>query len=136
MRVNFVIVQFAPGGPIDQVIAQIEGQGDVTGRVSGPGGEAMQPSDGGRTRGTRGLDPQIIEQLERQFGFDKPLHERFVMMMGNYLTFDFGDSFFRARRVVDVVLEKMPVSISLGRSEEHTSELQSLMRISYAVFCL
>src|SRR3546814_565777 len=74
----------------------------------------MQSSDGGRTRGTRGLDPQIIEQLERQFGFDKPLHERFVMMMGNYLTFDFGDSFFRARRVVDVVLEKMPVSISLG----------------------
>lgn len=118
MVLNFAIVQFAPGGPIDQIIAQIQGQGDVSGRISGQGGEISAPStsssDSGNTRGTRGLDPEFIRQLERQFGFDKPLHERFVTMMGNYLVFDFGDSFFRARSVVDLVLEKMPVSISLG----------------------
>jgi microcin C transport system permease protein len=118
MVLNFVIVQFAPGGPIDQIIAQIEGKGDTTARVSGQGGgeagAAPQASDSGQTRGTRGLDPELIAQLERQFGFDKPLHERFLTMMGNYVVFDFGDSFFRARRVVDLVLEKMPVSISLG----------------------
>ncbi|GHD56904.1 microcin C ABC transporter permease YejB [Thalassobaculum fulvum] len=118
MVLNFVIVQFAPGGPIDQIIAQIEGKGDTTARVSGQGGgeagAAPQASDSGQTRGTRGLDPELIAQLERQFGFDRPLHERFLTMMGNYVVFDFGDSFFRARRVVDLVLEKMPVSISLG----------------------
>lgn len=118
MVLNFVIVQFAPGGPIDQIIAQLQGQGDVSGRVSGQGGEISAPSssssDRGSTRGTRGLDPEFIAQLERQFGFDKPLHERFVTMMGNYLVLDFGDSFFRARSVVDLVLEKLPVSISLG----------------------
>jgi microcin C transport system permease protein len=119
MVINFTIVQFAPGGPIDQIISQIQGTGvDATARVSGQAGGEMAASatspDGGRTRGTRGLDPQLIAQLERQFGFDKPLHERFLTMMGNYLVFDFGDSFFRARRVIDLVLEKMPVSISLG----------------------
>ena len=116
MVINFIIVQAAPGGPIDQVIAQIEGRGDVTGRFSGQGGgeTAAAPSGEGQSRGTRGLDPQFVEQLEKQFGFDKPLHERFVTMMGDYLTFDFGDSFFKARSVTDLVLEKMPVSISLG----------------------
>lgn len=116
MVLNFVIVQFAPGGPIDQVIAQIEGRGDVVGGLTGQQSETsgQQSSSDGRTRGTRGLDPQLIAQLEKQFGFDKPLHERFVKMMGSYLVFDFGDSFFRARSVADLVLEKMPVSISLG----------------------
>ena len=116
MVLNFTIVQFAPGGPIDQIIAQLEGRGDAVGGLTGQQSDTVgqRSSDDGRSRGTRGLDPELIAQLERQFGFDKPLHERFIQMMGNYLVFDFGDSFFRARGVTDLVLEKMPVSISLG----------------------
>jgi microcin C transport system permease protein len=124
MLVNFLIIQAAPGGPIDQIIAQIKGNAiSATSRIGGGGGELSQAGGGpqsqtgGETshyRGARGLDPEFIKQLERQFGFDRPLHERFVKMMRQYLVFDFGNSFFRDRRVVDLVLEKMPVSISLG----------------------
>ena len=120
MVLNFVIMQAAPGGPIDRVIAQIEGQNtDATARISGnasSAGETSAPRSDGSTssRGARGLDPELIQRLERQFGFDKPLHERFFEMIGNYLRFDFGDSFFKSGSVIDLVLEKMPVSISLG----------------------
>lgn len=129
MVVNFVIVQFAPGGPVEQVIAQVTGTAvDATARVSGTsggaevgGGQAAQPGgtrdggDGGsRYRGAQGLDPEFVRQIERQFGFDKPAHERFFLMMGNFLTFDFGQSYFRDQQVIDLVLEKLPVSISLG----------------------
>jgi len=123
MILNFLIVQVAPGGPVEQMIAKSRGAvvsaSDRAGGGSGgdagakaapaPGGEAA-----GRYRGARGLDPVFIKQLEKEFGFDKPLGERFVMMIGNYLRFDFGKSYFRDTRVVDLVLEKMPVSISLG----------------------
>ncbi|RLA33410.1 MAG: microcin ABC transporter permease [Gammaproteobacteria bacterium] len=130
MLLNFIIVQAAPGGPVEQIIAQIQGLDvEATARVSGASGEetgggqsrqagrtgaatGAQPT--GRYRGAQGLDPEFIAQLERQFGFDKPAHERFFLMMGNYLRFDFGDSFFRDRSVIDLVLDKMPVSISLG----------------------
>ncbi|WP_207485857.1 microcin C ABC transporter permease YejB [Arenibaculum pallidiluteum] len=123
MITNFVIVQAAPGGPIEQMLAQLEGTAvEATARIGGSGGEGGQQQAAtaaagdatSRYRGARGLDPRFIEELERQFGFDKPLHERFLQMMGNYLVFDFGTSYFRDRRVVDLVLEKMPVSISLG----------------------
>ncbi len=121
MVINFVVVQLAPGGPVEQAIAQITGEGaDITARVTREGaGETLQisqqgASETGRYRGAQGLDPEFIAELERRFGFDKPLHERFLQMMGNYLVFDFGESFFRDRKVVDLVLEKMPVSISLG----------------------
>ncbi len=125
MTINFLIVQTAPGGPVEQMIAQLQGTAvDATARISGGGGgdsgaapaaESAAASDAtSRYRGARGLDPKFIEELERQFGFDKPLHERFLTMMGNYLVFDFGTSYFRDRRVVDLVLEKLPVSISLG----------------------
>jgi microcin C transport system permease protein len=123
MIVNFVIVQFAPGGPVDVVIAQIKGTVvDPTQRFTGGQGEQLQNNRGNRQttgeaakyRGARGIDPQLIKELEKTFGFDKPMHERFLLMMGRYLTFDFGTSFFRDRRVVDLVIEKMPVSISLG----------------------
>jgi microcin C transport system permease protein len=128
MVINFAIVQLAPGGPVEQIIAQITGT-DVgaTSRIGGTGGteagrtgqQAGQGASGavsiiGKYRGAQGLDPEFIKQLEVQFGFDKPLHERFVLMMGNYLRFDFGTSYFRDEDVVDLVLEKMPVSISLG----------------------
>ena len=123
MITNFLIVQAAPGGPIEQMLAQLEGTAvEATARISGGGGDTGQqvaaPATAGdatsRYRGARGLDPRFIEELERQFGFDKPLHERFLQMMGNYLVFDFGKSYFRDRRVVDLVIEKLPVSISLG----------------------
>src|ERR687897_248666 len=125
MVINFVIVQAAPGGPIEQMLAQLQGTGvDATARIGGPSGGSdlppqAQQSGGGeqitdRDRGAQGLDPEFIKQLEKQFGFDKPMHERFLQMMGNYLVFDFGTSYFRDQRVVDLVLEKMPVSISLG----------------------
>ncbi len=124
MLVNFVIIQAAPGGPVEQMIAQIKGEGGgALERITGAGGElaggeqAQAPTAGGpasKYRGARGIPPELIEELERQFGFDKPAHERFVKMLRNFLVFDFGDSFFRDRPVVDLVVEKMPVSISLG----------------------
>ncbi len=118
MMINFVIIQVAPGGPVEQIIADLTGTGaDITGRVTRTDvGETLQQSnaDGGTYRGAQGLDPEFIKELERRFGFDKPLHTRFLEMMGNYIRFDFGDSFFRDRAVVDLVLDKMPVSIPLG----------------------
>ncbi len=120
MVINFVIIQVAPGGPVEQIIAELTGTGaDITGRVTRSDvGETLQqaPAEGGAGgyRGAQGLDPEFIEELERRFGFDKPLHTRFLEMMGNYIRLDFGDSFFRDRAVIDLVLDKMPVSISLG----------------------
>jgi microcin C transport system permease protein len=124
MVINFVIIQVAPGGPVEQVIAQLTGEGvEATSRVTRASGE-LAPGSGQATtgeasstskyRGAQGLDPAFIAELERQYGLDKPMGERFLIMMGNYIAFDFGESFFRGRRVVDLVIEKMPVSISLG----------------------
>ena len=122
MVINFMIIQTAPGGPVEQVIAELTGEGSaITERVTRSGtGETLQArtavGSGGASkyRGAQGLDPEFIKELERQFGFDKPLHERFLQMMGNYIVFDFGESYFRNRSVIDLVLDKMPVSISLG----------------------
>lgn len=126
MIMTFAIVQFVPGGPIERIIAQIQGTAvDATARIGGgQGGDgavrSAEPGSFGdagmavKYRGAQGLDPEFIKKLEVQFGFDKPPVERFLLMMKNYLTFDFGDSYFRDRPVVDLMLEKMPVSISLG----------------------
>jgi microcin C transport system permease protein len=121
MIINFVIVQAAPGGPVEQVIAELQQVGGAAAeRVSRAGGDfagsASTPATGETTsyRGAQGLDPEFIKELERRFGFDRPAHERFLLMMKSYATFDFGTSFFRDRSVVDLVIEKMPVSISLG----------------------
>ncbi len=119
MVVNFTLVQFVPGGPVEQIIAQIEGQGDVFAGFAGGGdaGAGSEPAGGvfdDKYVGARGLPPEFIAELEKEFGFDKPPLERFLGMMGNYLTLDFGESYFRSISVIDLVLEKMPVSISLG----------------------
>jgi microcin C transport system permease protein len=117
MVINFVLVQFVPGGPVEQVIANMQGQGDVFEGFAGSGSDAGEDSTraGGEDYvGARGLPPELIEDLERQFGLDKPPLERFVNMMWNYMRFDFGESYFRKIEVTDLVLEKMPVSISLG----------------------
>ena len=122
MVINFVVIQAAPGGPVEQLVAQISGKGvEATARVSGGAGEMRAPPGAGggeavtgRYRGARGLDPEFIKELERLYGFDKPAHERFFQMMRQYLTFDFGRSYFRDETVVDLILEKLPVSISIG----------------------
>ncbi|SCY91115.1 microcin C ABC transporter permease YejB [Paracoccus tibetensis] len=113
MLINFTLTQFVPGGPIEQIAAQIHGEGDVFRNITGGGAEAGQQALSGY-EGARGLPPEFIAQLEREFGFDRPPVERFFVMIGNYLTFDFGRSWFRSISVVDLVLEKMPVSITLG----------------------
>lgn len=115
MLINFVLVQFLPGGPIEQIVANLTEEGSATERFTGGGSEAFDRSvDGEGYQGARGLPPEFIAQLEQEFGLDKPPVERFFIMMGNYLTFDFGESYFRSISVVDLVLEKMPVSITLG----------------------
>ncbi|KKB07346.1 microcin C ABC transporter permease YejB [Devosia chinhatensis] len=120
MAVSFLITQFAPGGPVEQALANLSGvSGGVEERLtgSGTGDFATQQSGQGNAsgyRGSQGLPPELVERIERQFGFDKPPIERFFSMIGNYLRFDFGQSYYRDISVIDLVLEKMPVSISLG----------------------
>ena len=113
MIINFSLVQFVPGGPIEQILAEIQGEGDAFAGFAGGGAEV---AGGGSEEyaGSRGLPPDFIEELEREFGFDKPPVERFLDMLWNYMRFDFGESYFRSISVTDLVLEKMPVSISLG----------------------
>jgi microcin C transport system permease protein len=125
MLISFIIIQFAPGGPVERMIAQLTGtdvsatarigggQSDIAGGQTGVG-QANQEGGQSSYRGSQGLDPEFIKQLEKQFGFDKPAHERFLMMMKNYLTFDFGKSYFRDVSVLSLIKEKLPVSISLG----------------------
>ncbi|SEH90058.1 microcin C ABC transporter permease YejB [Paracoccus alkenifer] len=114
MLVNFTLTQFVPGGPIEQIVARVQGEGDVFRNISG-GGDAGQGTGGSeRYAGAQGLPPEFIAELEREFGFDKPPVQRFLSMLGNYLRFDFGQSWFRSISVVDLVVEKMPVSITLG----------------------
>jgi microcin C transport system permease protein len=125
MLISFAIIQFAPGGPVERVLAQLQGNGaDATARIGGAsgsetatGGAAIGGGDQSanfKYRGAQGLDPEFIKKLEVQFGFDKPVHERFLLMMRNYLMFDFGRSYFRDVSVIELIKEKMPVSISLG----------------------
>ena len=120
MLLNFIIIQFAPGGPVENTIARLQGiDVGATERVSGGNQDAIDTqnnfiSSNNKYVGAQGLDPKIIEEIEKMYGFDKPAHIRFFIMIKNYLTFDFGNSFFQDRKVIDIVLEKLPVSISLG----------------------
>jgi len=120
MVLNFVIVQFAPGGPVEQIMSRLEGTGvSATARFGGPAGSEVSggeqgAGEGGTYRGRQGLRPELVAQLKKQFGFDQPAPVRFVKMMGNYLTFNFGDSFFKDRSVISLVIERLPVSISIG----------------------
>lgn len=120
ITLNFFIVQFAPGGPVEQAMAQMQGiDNSAVDRISGGNQQdigASSASDAGSSnyRGSQGLDPAIIKAIEKRFGFDKPLLERYVMMLKNYLLFDFGESFFKGSDVADLVIDRLPVSISLG----------------------
>jgi ABC-type dipeptide/oligopeptide/nickel transport system permease component len=115
MVINFLLVQFVPGGPVEQVIAQMQGEGDVFGGFAGGAEDAtLNEGEGEGYAGARGLPPEFIDELEAQYGLDKPPLQRFLDMMWNYMQFDFGESYFRSISVTDLVLEKMPVSITLG----------------------
>ncbi len=127
MLISFAVIQFAPGGPVERMIAIVTNSDvSATGRFGGGGGDGFsggtdsQVGQGSaeaassKYRGAQGLDPEFIAELERQFGFDKPAHERFLLMIKNYLTFDFGNSYFRDVPVLQLIKEKLPVSISLG----------------------
>ncbi|MBY0530636.1 MAG: microcin C ABC transporter permease YejB [Xanthobacteraceae bacterium] len=123
MLVSFLVIQFAPGGPVEQAIAQLTGADVSTSdRLNRSGGELYRQNNpsgsfdttSSRYRGAQGLDPQIIKDLEKQFGFDKPAHERFLLLLWNYARFDFGRSYFHDAQVLDLIVQKMPVSISLG----------------------
>ncbi|WP_298259917.1 microcin C ABC transporter permease YejB [uncultured Litoreibacter sp.] len=116
MIVNFTLTQFVPGGPIEQVIANLEGSGDVFEGISGGTNDSQfdNLSTDSKYEGARGLPPEFIAELEREFGFDKPPLQRFLNMMWNYLRFDFGESYFHSKNVLEMVLETMPVSITLG----------------------
>ncbi len=111
IAINFVIVQFAPGGPVEQMIAELKGRGDMSSRLTGARSDF---SGAGSYRGARGLDPAIIEDIKRTFGFDKPPLTRFSDMIRGYLRFDFGKSFFRGQTVLQLLLQRLPVSVSLG----------------------
>jgi len=116
MVLNFALTQFVPGGPIETIIARMEGGGNAFESIAGSNADADVGREAGDSAypGASGLSQDFIEDLERQFGFDKPPVERFLAMMWNYMRFDFGESYFRSISVVDLVLEKMPVSITLG----------------------
>lgn len=129
MILNFIFVQWAPGGPVEQMIATLTGTGsDASQRFTGAGAgdtmgasttattstTLMQGTDSGRYRGAQGLDPELIAKIEKLYGMDKPPITRFFQMIGNYLTFNLGESFFRSASVMDLVWQKLPVSISLG----------------------
>src|SRR3954471_20098714 len=111
IAINFVVVQFAPGGPVEQMMAEMRGKGDMSSRL---GSATSEFGNSGSYRGARGLDPHVIADIKKMFGFDKPPLTRFLDMVGGYLRFDFGRSFFRDQSVVQLILQKMPVSISLG----------------------
>ena len=125
LLINFIIVQAAPGGPVEQIISQIKGhnvdatariggtdQGDVSSKNLNIQNQATDVSS--KYRASQGLDPEFIAELEKYYGFDKPPHERFFIMIKKYLKFDFGESYYKGKKVIDLILEKMPVSISLG----------------------
>src|SRR5881398_912421 len=121
--VSFIVVQFAPGGPVERVLAQLSGADTGgTSRVSGGGGDfgprgqvgASADAVSSKYRGAQGLDPDFIKKLEAQFGFDKPAPERFALMVWNFSRFDFGKSYFRDVSVIQLIKEKLPVSMSLG----------------------
>jgi microcin C transport system permease protein len=123
MVINFLIVQAAPGGPIEQIVAKLQGTSvEATARISGSGGDvqnaqAMHPRSeavNSSYPGAAGVDPELIAELEHQFGFDEPMYKRFFKMIWNYARFDFGKSYFRDETVFHAVVSRMPVSVSIG----------------------
>lgn len=119
ITLNFFIVQVAPGGPVDRILGEMHGlEGEVLDRITNANQSEVSndfsASDESKYRGAKGLDPEVIAAIEQRFGFDKPIHVRYFSMLKDYLTFNFGDSLFKAGSVIELIVERMPVSISLG----------------------
>ncbi len=115
MLINFLFIQLAPGGPIEQMMLKMEGGAvSATARISGAAAADKGTALNSKYQGAQGVRDELKKQLEHEFGFDKPLYERFFLMMKKYAVFDFGKSFYQDKKVIDLIKEKMPVSISLG----------------------
>ncbi|UTV26629.1 microcin C ABC transporter permease YejB [Photobacterium atrarenae] len=118
ITINFFVIQIAPGGPVEQAVAKLEGRSSgIMERFTGGGQEVQavaSDENGSGYRGSRGLDPEVVDAIKQQFGFDKPLHERYWEMLKNYATFNFGESLFRGGNVIDLIIDRLPVSVSLG----------------------
>ncbi len=118
VTINFFIIQIAPGGPVDQFIAGMQGlDSGIMEQVTGSSESELEETDIKETssyRGAKGLDPEVIKQIEQRFGFDKPIHIRYFKMLKDFMLFDFGDSLFKGRSVIELIVERIPVSISLG----------------------
>ncbi|RXJ86846.1 microcin C ABC transporter permease YejB [Arcobacter sp. CECT 8985] len=120
MTINFFIVQTSPGGPVERMLLKIEGQKDTTlGRITGDNQSDVMDTTSVNDeksiyKGSNGLSPELVEDIKKLYGFDKPILERYLLMMKNYITFDFGESFFKNATVIELIKEKLPVSISLG----------------------
>ncbi|MCL6414571.1 microcin C ABC transporter permease YejB [Aestuariirhabdus sp. Z084] len=114
MLINFTIIQAAPGGPVEQMMAKLQGMETGIGTRMGGGGEVTTTNSDSSYRGAQGLDPDLVEDIKKLYGFDKPAHERFWLMLKSYVVLDFGDSFYRDESVIGLITEKLPVSISLG----------------------
>lgn len=120
ITINFFVIQIAPGGPVEQAVAKLEGRSSgIMERFTGGGQEvqaAASDENGGGSgyRGSRGLDPEVVEAIKQQFGFDQPIHVRYWEMLKNYATFNFGESLFRGGNVIDLIIDRLPVSVSLG----------------------
>lgn len=114
MLINFTLIQFVPGGPIERIISQLENDSSATDRITGGGAEVQSGGESTIYEGARGLPPELIADLEKQFNLDKPAYQRFFLMMGDYFRFEFGESYFRSISVLELIKEKLPVSITLG----------------------
>ena len=115
LALNFIIVQFAPGGPVEHILAQYRGMNtDATSSVSGAASAHLEGASSSKYQGASGVPEDLIKELERQFGFDKPAYYRFLKMIKDYSLFDFGKSFYQDKTVASLIVERMPVSVSLG----------------------
>lgn len=104
--INFLIIQLAPGGPVESMVARV--------KAGHSGGDVNSLASGDKYRGSQGLDEEIIQKIKKYYGFDKPMHERFIILLKNYIQFDFGESYFQNTKIIDLIKSKLPVSISLG----------------------
>lgn len=118
ITINFFVIQIAPGGPVEQAVAKLEGRSSgIMERFTGGGQEVQATAsddNGSGYRGSRGLDPEVVEAIKQQFGFDQPIHVRYWEMLKNYASFNFGESLFRGGNVIDLIIDRLPVSVSLG----------------------
>ncbi len=115
LLINFFIIQAAPGGPVERSIARLQGlDGDAAVRITGSQSGDISSASKSPYRGAQGLSEDIVKDIERQYGFDKPLAERLWIMLKSYAQLDFGSSFYRSATVIELIKEKLPVSVSLG----------------------